>query len=273
MSVARDECRAVLRVERAEFVLTDAAQFLDSLHPYVARDLYRVRPHRQFRVDGADVVVAIVVHDVVGSNECRDIAACLGREIGVDGPVVFHASCPLDGFVDVVRAAVVACNDERPVAEDAVEVVQIACGGVARLDGIAPFVNEACHLEAVLFARTYHELPQTHCACTADSHGVECALDDGQVLQLQWYLVAFECFFEDRIVEVSQSEQYGYGVAEAAAVEIDVLLHDVVIRHVDDIGQAAEPIGVGLWVELRVLAGCLAAFVEEEEVACLPVEQ
>ena len=218
-------------------------------------------------------MVAVVVHDIVGCDEGGHIAACLGRQVGVDGPIVLCAACTFDGLGDVVGAAVVAGDDQRPVAENAIEVAQVASGGIAGLDGVAPLVDEACHLQPVLFACAYHELPKTYGSGSAHGCGVECALDDGQVSQFQRHLVAFEGFLEDGVVEIAGTQQNGHGVAQAVAVEVDVLLHHIVVGHVDDVGQAAQATGVGCGIELGVLSCRLAALVEEEVVACLPFLQ
>ena len=75
-------------------------------------------------------MLAVVVHDVVGRDEGGHIASCLCRQIGVEFPVVLLAACTVDGLVDVLRAAVIGGNHEIPVAEDAIEVAQIAGGSI-----------------------------------------------------------------------------------------------------------------------------------------------
>ena len=86
-------------------------------------------------------------------------------------------------------------------------------------------------------------------------------------------MVTLECFFEDGVVEVACSQQDCDGVAQSSAVLVDILLHNFVIGHFYNIWQSAESVGIGLCVELGVNACCFAAFVEDEEVACLPIGQ
>jgi hypothetical protein len=87
-------------------------------------------------------MLAIVVHDVVGSDEGRHIAARLPGQVGIDFPVVGLSACTVNGFVDIAWSAVVGSNDEVPVAENLIEVAQHVGSSIGTFDGVAPFVNE-----------------------------------------------------------------------------------------------------------------------------------
>ena len=109
-------------------------------------------------------------------------------------------------------------------------------GGIAALNGVAALVHEACHLEAVKLARGNHELPQSSSSGTTDSLGVEGRLDDGQVLQLQRQLIGFESLLEDWDIEVGSPEHNAHGAAQTTGVLVYEATHDLVIRHLDDVG-------------------------------------
>ena len=79
-----------------------------------------------------------------------------------------------NGFVDILGSAVIGGDDEIPVAENLVEVFQIACSGIRRLHGVAAFVYQRVHLQAILFTRTNHKLPQSRCSHAAYGLGVQC---------------------------------------------------------------------------------------------------
>ena len=189
-------------------------------------------------------------------------------------PVVLDASGPLDGLRHVLRSAVVRGDDQCPVAEDVVEVLQVAGGGITGLDGVATLVDEAGHLQSVLLAGGQHELPQPGCSHAAGGAGVQGTLDDGQVLQFQRHLVGLEGFFEQGKVEVRGTEHDADGAAQASAVLVDELAHDVVVGHVNDVGQTAQAGDVDLLVEDGILVVGLAVLVEGEVVLRVPlVEQ
>ena len=78
----------------------------------------------------ADVVLAIVIHDVVGGYEGGHISACLLWQQGVDLPIVLLALQAVDRLVDLLRSTVVCGDDQVPVAKDLVEVAQVMGGGV-----------------------------------------------------------------------------------------------------------------------------------------------
>ena len=224
----------------------------------VAADDDGVGLHRQRGAQRADVVVAVVGHDVVGGNESGHVASRFTGQVRVYLPIVLLAACTVDGLADVGRAAVVGGNDQIPVAENLVEVAQVVGGGIAGLDGVAALVDQRVHLQTVLLARSEHELPKTGSPHTRHGLRVEGRLDDGQVLQLQRQPVGLKGFLEDRHVEVAGSQHVADGVAQTAAVTLDELLHHLVVGHVHNGRQAAQTVNVHLAVEGGVL-GCRAA--------------
>ena len=157
---------------------------------------------RQPGLHRADVVVAVVCHDVVGGYERRHITARLLGQVWVYLPVVALAVGAADGLVDLLRPAVVGCNDQCPVAEHLVQVAQVLRGGVRRLYGVAAFVNERVDVKAVSLSRREHELPQAGGSRARYGRGIECRLYHGHVAELKRKLVGFERLFEYRHVEV-----------------------------------------------------------------------
>ena len=184
-------------VEAPQFGQLEVEHGGDLLEMQVAIHDHRVGLDGQSGRHGADVVLAIVGHDVIGGDESGHVSAGLAGEIGVDFPVVAFAFGAVDGFVDVVGTGVVGGDDEVPVAEDAIEVAQIVGGGVGGFDDVAAFVDERVDFQTVLSACGEHKLPQPRGSYVRDGFGVEGRLDDGQVFQLQRQAVALEGLLED----------------------------------------------------------------------------
>lgn len=92
---------------------------------------------------------AIIVHDVIGGNESRNVTSCFLRKIRIDLPIIPASSCASDGFVHIGRPAVVSRNDQSPVAENLIEVLQVMCGGIRGLDGVTTFVYQTIDIEAI----------------------------------------------------------------------------------------------------------------------------
>ena len=84
---------------------------------YVAVHHNGVALCRQFGHHRADVVVAIIVHDIVGGNKGRHIATCFFGQVGVDVPIVGEAFGTVYSLVDALWATVVGCNHKVPVAK------------------------------------------------------------------------------------------------------------------------------------------------------------
>ena len=118
-----------------------------------------------------------------------------------------------------------------PVAENLIEVAQVAGGGIRRFNRVAALVEQRVHLQSVLLACGEHELPETSCTDARHSLRVECRLDDGQVLQFQRQTISLQCLLENGHEEILCAQHDGYGAAQASAVAVDELLHNFVPRH------------------------------------------
>ena len=75
-------------------------------------------------------MLAVIVHHIVGGDECGHISTGLPRQIGIDFPVVGLSVGTVNGLVDVFGSAVVGGDDQVPVAEYLVQVFQVACGSI-----------------------------------------------------------------------------------------------------------------------------------------------
>ena len=91
---------------------------------------HRVALCWQISCHRTDIVLAVVGHDIVCCDEGWHITACLGRQIGVELPIVLLAISTVDGLFDILRSAVVGSNHEIPVSKDTVEVSQQSCSGI-----------------------------------------------------------------------------------------------------------------------------------------------
>ena len=178
-------------------------------------------------------------------------------------PVVLHVDrtcrivlgCSLgavDSLVDIAGTTVVGSNDEVPVAEDAIEVAQIAGSCITGFCRVTTLVDQRVDLQTVLTARCQHELPQT---CGTDARycfGVQCRLDDGQVLQFQRHVVGFQCLLKNRHVEVRGAEHQADRATQTATVTVDELANDIVICHLHDGRHTTQSLNVFFTTELRI---------------------
>ena len=112
-----------------------------------------------------------------------------------------------------------------------------------------------------MLARGHHELPQTGSAHARCGLGVECRLDDGQVFQFERQSVGFEGFLKDGYIEIGCPQHVADRVAQAVGIAVDEFLHDVVVGHFHDIGQAFQPVDIHLFVVGGVHVLVVAVFV------------
>ena len=233
----------------------------------IAVNHHRIRFLGQTSHKRADVVLAIIVHDIIGGNESRHISACLSWEIRINLPIVACSVGTMYGFVDVLGTTVISCDDEIPIAEDAIEVVQIMGCGIRRQNGVATFIDQRVHFKSVLFSCANHELPESGRASMRNRIGIECRLDDGQVLQLEWKPITLECLFKDGHIEVLCTQHQADRTAQSAAIPVDELPDDIIIRHLHHRGQLGQPLDVNLLSKFRIVVGQVTIFVLSEIVA------
>ena len=107
-----DDVAAILRVQVAEMLYVDVQHLGYLLNMYVLVHFHGVRLHWQLGYHRTDVVVAIIVHDVVGCDEGWHISACLLGEVGIDVPVIGRTFGAVDSLVDLVGSTVVGSDDK-----------------------------------------------------------------------------------------------------------------------------------------------------------------
>ena len=234
----------------------------------------RVCRQRQAGLQGAEVVLAVVGHDVIGGDEERHIRARLAGQVGEDLPEIgFPARSP-DGLVDVARAAVVGCQDQAPILIDGIHVLEIAAGGVGGFHRVASLIDKAVDLEAVALARREHELPKARGADSREGDGVERALDHGEIFQLDRQPMLVEYLLDDGEIEVSHSQHITHQVALALGIEVDAIADDVIVRQGNDTGQAFQSLDIDRVGEIDILLIVVAIFLRLGEIAHVPgVEQ
>ena len=65
-------------------------------------------------------------------------------------------------------------------------------------------------------------------------------------------MVGFECFLEDGHIEIPGTEEETDRAAQATCILVDELAHDIVVRHLNDVGQSRKTMYVSVLVKLRV---------------------
>ena len=234
----------------------------------------RVGSQRQAGLQGAEVVLAMVGHDVIGGDEERHIRPCLLGQVGEDLPEIGFPARSLDGLVDVARAAVVGCQDQVPVLIDGIHVLEIAAGGVGGFHRVASLIDKAVDLEAVALARREHELPKARGADSREGDGVERALDHGEIFQFDRQPMLVEYLLDDGEIEVGHSQHITHQVALALGIEVDAIADDVIVRQGNDTGQAFQSLDIDRVGEIDILLIVVAIFLRLGEVAHVPgVEQ
>ena len=272
--IAGDDVALVLRVEGPErrHIYLQKIRYLLKMERAVHDD--RVGSQRQAGLQGAEVVLAVVGHDVIGGDEERHVRPCLLGQVGEDLPEIgFPARSP-DGLVDVARAAVVGCQDQVPVLIDGIHVLEIAAGGVGGFHRVASLVDEAVDLQPVALAGREHELPDARGADSREGDGVERALDHGEIFQLDRQPMLVEYLLDDGEIEVGHTQHVTHQVAPALGIEVDAIADDVVVGQGNDAGQAFQPLDIDRVGKIDILLIVVAIFLRLGEVAHVPgVEQ
>ena len=67
---------------------------------------------------------------------------------------------------------------------------------------------------------------------------------------------------KDGVVEIAGSQHHTYGSAQSSAVLVDVFPDNIVVWHLNDVGQSAQPADVFLFLERGILVGRFALLVE-----------
>ena len=124
-TVSGDDVAFVLRVQAFNFVQGDMANIGNLLEMQVTADKHSIRGLGDIGLHGAYIVLAIVCHDIIGSDECRHVASGFTGQEVIDFPIIrFPVGAP-DGLADVARSSVVGGDDQVPNVVDLIPVLQI----------------------------------------------------------------------------------------------------------------------------------------------------
>lgn len=87
-------------------------------------------------------MLAVVVHDIVGCDECRYISTGLLWEVWIDVPVVSRTLGTVDGLVYLAWTAVVGSDYQSPVIEDLIEITQVVGCSIRCFHRVAAFIYQ-----------------------------------------------------------------------------------------------------------------------------------
>ena len=104
-------------------------------------------------------MLAVIIHDVIGSNESGNVSTGFFGKIRVNGPIVFASSGTVNGFVERSRSAIISGNYKIPITVNLVKIIKILRGGKRSFYGVAAFINKTVNLLVVAFCCGQHKLP------------------------------------------------------------------------------------------------------------------
>ena len=214
----------------------------------VAADLEGIRVCRHLHRLRHDAVLLVVRHRVQCADESRHVAACLLREIGIDGPEILVAPCAPDGLVDVACAAVISRDGETPVSEDIVGVEQVPGSCIGSLLDVQSLVHVRIDLQSVCPCGIVHELPHALGTCAGHRRGIQRRLYDGHGLELRGQPVPVEDVLENREVIRAQAEDVSHLGGHLLGIKDHVVLDRLVEGQCDERVHLLEPLdeyGIG----------------------------
>ncbi len=240
-----DDVELVLRIELAQGFHRDVDCRCDLFEVHQAVDANRVDRQRNGGRFGLDAVVAVVGIGVGGADERRNVAAGLARQKVVDVPERTALSARTSQrLVDVAGAAVVGRDGQRPLLVDAVEVFQIAAGGLGRKDGVAALVDQRIDFEPVAASGGGHELPQPGGSGVGNGCGRKSRFDDGQGAQFDGQPFLDEFVLDEREIVLRHAEDAADGRTSGCDVAVDVAPHDAVVGELDGRCEGPQASGV-----------------------------
>ena len=134
-----------------------------------------------------------------------------------------------------------------PVAEHAVERLEVLRRGNRRLLRIGPFVDVPIGRETVLDGGAPHELPDTASLCPRQRRGLERAFNQGHVGQIQWQALGPEDVLDHRQVLGASRQAVPKELAQAALEDLHPAQDPVVRGNRDVVGRGLEILGHGLY--------------------------
>ena len=269
--IAGDYVFAILRVKNFQFFNRNAEHFGDLFEIDVLLDHHGIGHDGSFRERLTDVVVLIVVHHVVCSDESGDISTSFRRQVIVYIPEVFFtATGTAQRSVDRTGTAVVRSNSERPVAVGIIKLLEISCGSLRRANRVATLVDERIDRQPHIFSRTNHKLPKPGSTGRRYGVGIERTFDNGKIFKFERHTLFLESLLEEGHIVYAQAEHLLDEPAALSGVHIDVRAHDVVVGHLDDCRERLQSLYI-VFLRCRNVVFELNIGVEHGEVFQIPV--
>ena len=240
---------------------------------HIAVQHHGIGLHRQFATHRTDIVLAIVSHHIVGSNESRHVAACFFWQIRIYFPEVFLSASTVNSLVNVGRTAVVCSNNEVPVSKNLIQVFQIVSCCIRRAYRVAALVNKSVYLQTIFFAGGWHKLPQSRCTYSWYSIRLQCRFNYWQIFQFQWQLIHFKSFLKQRHEEVACAKHETYSMTHAVGISVNECLYDLVVGHFHFSRKSLQAFFINFFAERRVGIRHLAVFIYRQICLCVKLVQ
>ena len=157
--IARDNIAFVLRIQCPQLLQIQVQNVGDLLQMKHLPYHDRIGSQWQIGLQRADIMVAIIVHDIVGSDEKRDIRACFLGQIRKDIPEICFSPGTADGFVHIPRSTIIGRQDEVPVFVDGIHIFEIEASGFRSFRRVASVIYQTVDFQTIAFPRRKHELP------------------------------------------------------------------------------------------------------------------
>ena len=207
------------RIEQLEFLERALGQLGETAQVDRALERDLVELHRLVQRHLVETVLAGVAGDREHRHELRHVVLGLAGQVQV--PVVGGALA-LDRAQHRAFAGVVRSQRQRPVAEDAVEVLQVARGGHRGLLGILALVHPLVHVEPEHARGGAQELPRADGGGVGSRMDVETALHEHQVNEIRGQALLLEDRPEQVHVAARPLEPALERRAAVAGEELDV---------------------------------------------------
>ena len=173
-------------------------------------DVEGIDMYRRSDLVGLQLVFILVSEGIHCTDKGRDITSGFPRKVIIDGPEIFVAAAPADGFVDVARTAVVGRDCQIPVTEYPVGIFEVSCCRIRRFDRIQALVHEGVDDQTIGFSRRVHELPHSFRTSPGDGNRIQGRFDHGHVFEFLRHVIFVEGLFKDRHVIFGQSEHLAH---------------------------------------------------------------
>ena len=149
----------ILRVERTKLLDVDPQHIGNLLQ--VKHTVHHNCISRQWKagLHRADIMIAIVIHDIIGCDKQRYIRTGFTGQVAEDLPEISLSSRTADCLIHIARTTVIGSQHQVPVAINGIHIFKILTSRFSRLFRITPFVQQAVDLQTIYLTGRKHELP------------------------------------------------------------------------------------------------------------------